>query len=364
MEVKHFVANKYKVILVDCDNELVDILKNVFGITFDFITCSNTADSISSLSIYKDEIALIISNHKSPIVDGIQILQYAKQYAPNSIRILLTDAIDNSIIIDCINICEVYRYIVKPIDYKDFIKSVILALNNRRYNLNGQNVVQNLKELLFSTVAAICEALEVKDSYTIGHSTRVTLYSLLIGRTLGLTSIDLQKLHLAGLLHDIGKIAIPEYILNKPGRLTDLEFDIVKLHPAKGADIIRNLKQLGEVIDWVESHHERYDGRGYPNKLQGKNIPYGASILAVADSYDAMTSDRAYRKGMSHAAAIEEINRCMNSQFDPDVAKAFLSIDKNIEQIMLDKDSISKYTVQNLLQDSKGLMQKLCISEV
>ena len=350
--------------LVDCENELIDILKNVFTNSFEFIICPNTEEAINYLSLYSNDIALVLSKHNPPQTDGIEVLKKAKECFPNTIRILYSENMDASIVIDSINICEVYRYIIKPIDYNDLIRSIIAALSNRKFILRGQNLVKNLKDLLFSTVAAICEALEFKDSYTIGHSRRVTLYSLMLGKNLGLSSIELQKLHLAGLLHDIGKIAIPEHILNKPGKLTEEEFNLIKQHPGRGADIIRNLKQLGEVINWVESHHERFDGRGYPNNLEGDNIPFGAAILAVADTYDAMTSDRAYRKGLPHPVAIEEITKCTGSQFNPDMAKSFLDIEKNIEQIMLDKDNISKYSIQNLLQDSELLMEKICATRI
>jgi putative nucleotidyltransferase with HDIG domain len=176
---------------------------------------------------------------------------------------------------------------------------------------------------------------------------------------MGISENKLQNLQLAGLLHDIGKIGTPEYILNKPGKLTDAEFDRIKEHPERGANIIGNLKKLGEIIEWVRAHHERYDGNGYPDKKSGKEIPLGAAILAVADTYDAMTSDRSYRKGLPHEVAVNEIKRCSGSQFNPVVAEAFLKIEKEFEKLAVTKSSTGGY-VSSLLMDTDELNGKIC----
>jgi HD-GYP domain-containing protein (c-di-GMP phosphodiesterase class II) len=167
---------------------------------------------------------------------------------------------------------------------------------------------------------ALAAAVEAKDSYTAGHAKRVTAYGLAVARTMG--GVDLARFEIAGDLHDVGKIGVPDRVLNKAGRLTDEEFEFIRRHPEAGERILQPFIDDELVLAVVRSHHERWDGRGYPDGMRGTAIPYPARILAAADTLDAMTSDRAYRAGLSWDVAIEQIIAASGTQFDPAVIDA------------------------------------------
>ena len=183
----------------------------------------------------------------------------------------------------------------------------------------------DLQDSFVSTVRALAQAVDAKDSYTAGHSTRVTDYSVIIADELGLGPDDLRRVRLAGLLHDVGKIGIRDSVLGKAGPLDDAEFVIMKSHPSVGAHILEPVNQLAEVVPGVLHHHERYDGRGYPHGLKGDEIPLMGRIIGVADAFDAMTSDRVYRPRLSDEVAIGELKKHSGTQFDSRMVKAFLA---------------------------------------
>ena len=189
-----------------------------------------------------------------------------------------------------------------------------------------RGLYHELREMLFNTVRSLVAAIDAKDVYTRGHSERVYRYSMKIGERLGLSADDLQTLSWASVLHDVGKIGISGEILNKPAKLTDAEFAEIKTHPAKGCVVLAPIPQLAATIPAIRHHHERYDGHGYPDGLAGEAIPLLARVIAVADTFDAIYSSRAYRAARSLGWAIEEIRRCSGTQFDPPVAAAFLEL--------------------------------------
>lgn len=180
-------------------------------------------------------------------------------------------------------------------------------------------------DIYLNAINSLTETLDARDPYTHAHSRGVTQYALLLAQSIGLSEQELEVINNAGLLHDIGKIAIPDYILHKPGKLTDMEFQLVKEHPIRGAKILEPIKEFQRLIPIVAHHHERYDGNGYHARLKEEDIPMGARIMAVADSFHAMTSDRPYRKGLSFETAIAELIRCRGSQFDPDMVDTFVN---------------------------------------
>jgi response regulator RpfG family c-di-GMP phosphodiesterase len=184
----------------------------------------------------------------------------------------------------------------------------------------------NLKETFTQTIEGFARALEAKDTYTHGHSDRVAMYSRLIGEAMHLPTLEVDKLQHGGLLHDIGKIGTRSSDLNKPQKLTPAEYLMFKSHPVQGKRIIEPIAFLVHLVPCVYHHHEAYDGTGYPEGLDGQGIPLEARILAVADSYDAMTSNRPYRKALPHDIAIAELKRCSGRQFDPVVVEAFLGV--------------------------------------
>ncbi|MDR3592246.1 MAG: HD-GYP domain-containing protein [Negativicutes bacterium] len=176
---------------------------------------------------------------------------------------------------------------------------------------------------------ALSTALDAKSSCMCGHSERVAALSLILAREIGLSQAEQTRIHIGAHLHDVGKIGIPDAILNKPGRLTETEFAIIRQHPAIGDNIIGKIKVLRSISDIVRYHHERYDGAGYPDGLCDEEIPLGARIVAVADAFDAMTTLRSYRLVLDFEAALEEMKRCRGTQFDPDIVDLLVLLSEN-----------------------------------
>jgi putative nucleotidyltransferase with HDIG domain len=197
-------------------------------------------------------------------------------------------------------------------------------------------LLRRQREMFLQTISAMASAIEMRDAYTGGHTARVTAYSLLLGEELGLCPKDLDHLRTGGPLHDIGKIGIDDAILRKPERLTDAEFDIMKTHTTLGDDILRSIPEMKDIRPIVRSHHERWDGRGYPDKLAGEAIAPLARVLAVADSFDAMTTKRPYNTNhvKTPDQAFAEVERCSGSQFDPKCAAAFLAVREKVLEAM------------------------------
>ncbi|MBN2714061.1 MAG: FHA domain-containing protein [Planctomycetes bacterium] len=200
--------------------------------------------------------------------------------------------------------------------------------------LERAKLVTDLENLFVGAMRTLIATIEAKDPYTRGHSERVTQFALMIASEMGLDSATKWVVELGGVLHDVGKIGVPEMVLLKPGKLDDDEYAIIMKHPDDGATIIENMPEIdhivnmSETINAVRHHHERFDGKGYPAGLEGKEIPLPARILAVADTYDAITSDRPYRKGGAPEKAIKIISECSGSQFDPEIAEVFINVYK------------------------------------
>ena len=216
---------------------------------------------------------------------------------------------------------------------------------NKKSKTDNQTSKPNLKGPFYDVIKLIALALDSEDKYTRGHSMRVTLYSILLAKELGVSQTDIEKLEIASLLHDIGKVGISEEILQKPTGLTDEEYEIMKTHSENAEKIITGIKKLENIIPIVRHHHERWDGRGYPDKLQGEEIPFFARIVALADTYDAMTSTRPYRKALSHDEAIKEIKKCAGTQFDPILAEKFVEIQNKIKAA---KENPDEFYLKNL----------------
>ena len=186
-------------------------------------------------------------------------------------------------------------------------------------------VHKEFQELFLNTITALARAIESKDSYTGGHIDRIENYSMAIANELSLTPEAKERIRWAALFHDIGKIGISEAILQKPGKLTEEEYEEIKKHPQLGADIMKPIKQFKHIIPGILHHQERWDGKGYPNKLKNTEISIDGRVIGVADTFDAMTSDRPYRKGLPKDFALDEIRKCSGTQFDPEVVAAFMT---------------------------------------
>ncbi len=193
--------------------------------------------------------------------------------------------------------------------------------------LQNQHLYDDLTDLLLGLMHALVSSVDAKDPYTFGHSERVAFFSRSLARAVAMPDVESERVYLSGLLHDLGKIGIPDAILCKPGRLTKEEFDTLKKHPEIGERILSRVRQIRDLLPGVLSHHERMDGRGYPHRLVSREIPILGRIICLADSFDAMTTNRTYRSALSVSAGIAEIRRCSGSQFDPVLAEAFVGLD-------------------------------------
>jgi putative nucleotidyltransferase with HDIG domain len=201
--------------------------------------------------------------------------------------------------------------------------------------LDNARLYDDLRNLLYNTVETLIRAIQAKDKYTSGHSTRVSRYGLMIAERLGLTIKEKHHLYLASMLHDIGKIGVPDDLLNRPGKLTSEEIARVREHVSLGASMLKSLGEMHPIVPLILHHHEAFDGSGYPDGLKGEQIPLISRIIAVADTFDAMTSDRSYRKARSHEEAIEELKRFSGKSFDPKVVEVFLELlDKRTTQVL------------------------------
>ncbi|MDQ5966056.1 MAG: hypothetical protein QG625_2211, partial [Cyanobacteriota bacterium erpe_2018_sw_39hr_WHONDRS-SW48-000098_B_bin.30] len=283
--------------------------------------------------LQKENISLIITDQRMPAMTGVQLLEESLKIRPDAIKILLTGYTDVQALIDAINAGHVYKYIPKPWDADELKLTVKRALeafelkeSNDKLVVELSGALSELEMLSVGTIRALADALDAKCDYTAGHSLRVSRIAVLIGRQLGLTDEHLRDLELGGILHDIGKIGVPESILWKPDKLTDEEKSIMSRHPVKSAEIIGDLKGLKRAREYVKHHHEYYDGNGYPDGLSGETIPIGARIILVSDAYDAMTTDRPYRNAIGHVRAIEELKKLAGTQFDPNVVNALLAL--------------------------------------
>ena len=340
-----FISNdiadvKPTILIVDDEINNLQLLKRTFRGSYNILTASNGVEGLEVVKREGDRISLIVSDQKMPVMEGTEFLKKVNETHPEIVKILLTGHQDSDIIVSAINDCQLYQYILKPFDPEELKVSVTNGLKKFELATRKTLIMKDLKELFYKTIKSISCALDAKDPYTHGHSLRVTLYSLILASKLGLTDSALEEIETAGLLHDIGKIGIPQSILCKTSRLTDEEFEIMKDHTGQGAKMIQNVKKLRAVASWLKSHHERWDGRGYPCGLKGTEIPLFARVIALADTYDAMTSTRPYRKALPHEVAIQEIKRCSGVQFDPELAEIFIA---NEAEIKAAKDNPEEY---------------------
>ena len=334
------VNHEHTVLFVDDEINNLQLLKRAFRGKYNILTASNGLEGLETLKNNIKDVSLIVSDHKMPIMEGTKFLEEANKIAPDVIKILLTGFSDVEIITDAINKCNLFQYVLKPFNPDELQEVIRNGLSKFDLASSKSLILRDLKELFYKTIKSITSTLDAKDPYTHDHSMRVTLYSIILAKELNIPTNELESIEIAGLLHDIGKIAIPEVILCKSGKLTDDEYNVMKRHPINSKKLISSIERLHAISPGVKHHHERWDGRGYPDHLAEKDIPYTARIIAIADTYDAMTSTRSYRKALSHEIAIAEIEKCAGSQFDPELAKKFVEIQDIIKSA---KDNPEEY---------------------
>jgi putative two-component system response regulator len=277
--------------------------------------------------------ALVILDIKMPGKSGIELLPEIKSCYTDTAVIMATAVTDINVAIQCLK-QGADDYLCKPFNLEEVSLAVQRAFEKRRMRLEIREYQQfleekveeqtgEIKKVFLGAIEALVTALEAKDKYTGGHSRRVTQIALALGKELGLSPQDMEDLRWGSLLHDVGKIAIQQVIQNKPGRLTPEEYEHIITHAHIGAEIVQPVVN-GKISEMIDHHHDHYDGSGLHQIIAGNDIPLGARIIAVADAFDAMISDRPYRSAMSVTEAIDEIKRSAGTQFDPTVVNAFL----------------------------------------
>jgi putative two-component system response regulator len=321
------------ILIVDDEEVIRELL--IQKLSNEGYACQEAGNADEALDRLLDSpVDLIILDIRLPGMSGIDLLPKLRVRYPDTAVIMMTSVTDVSSAIKCMK-QGAYDYIAKPFDLDEVILSISRTLDRRRLEIENREYQKSLEDKVkeqtikiragfINAIGALVYALEAKDKYTHGHSERVAEISVAIAREMQLTSIEVEQLRLASLIHDIGKIGIKEDILNKAGHLTDSEYDHVQDHSIIGERILSPVVNDETILETVRHHHERYDGTGYPHGLAGEDIPLCARIVAVADTFDAMTSERPYRAALDATYAFSEIRKGRGTQFDPLVVDAFL----------------------------------------
>lgn len=331
----------FKIMVVDDEQGIIDSLTMFLN----KYTIKGFTDPLEAIEAVKNEhFDLLILDFLMMPIHGDKVVEEIRKFNKSLYILLLTGHKDLAPPLETIKRLDIQGYCEKSSHFEQLLLLVESALKSvtqmkiiADINAQLQEANTQLKEAYYGTIESLRLAVDAKDSYTRGHSDRVSYYSVLIGKQLGLSEEDLDVLKQGALFHDVGKIGIPDAILQKPGKLTDDEYDDIKNHPSIGAKILGPAKIFEPLIPMVLHHHERYDGRGYPGGLKGEEIPFMARIVCVADSFDAMTSDRAYRPRFTVVKAMEEMENCKGTQFDPELVDAFMiAMKNNKEQVIKD----------------------------
>lgn len=309
-----------EILFVDDEEYILDIATQIFADRgIDILTSNSPGDALEQLKNH--EIAVLVSDNHMPGMRGIDLLSRVKIISPDTVKILMTGFADLETALEAINRVEVYRFLVKPWENSQLVAIVEDALE--RYRL-----VKSILRGDENTMRSLVHALELKDPYTRGHSERVANYAVMMARSLGLGEETQSAIRYGSWLHDCGKIGVSENILNYEGPLDDAEVHVIRNHPLWGADVARKGSLSGAIVNIILSHHERYDGKGYPAGLSGDEIPIEARIVSVADIYDALTTERPYRMAYTPERALEMLDSMKGNVLDPALVDCFSSVMK------------------------------------
>jgi putative nucleotidyltransferase with HDIG domain len=329
---------KPRLLIVDDEAEVRGVLHDLLSGPYECGEAASAEDAIAELR--EKDYQLVISDITMSGMSGLEMIPHVKVVSPDTVIVMISGMQTIESAIKALRL-GAFDYLMKPFDLRQAEAAVSRALDHheliaakRRYENHLEELVtqrtaeldqalNSLENAYRSTLRALTAALETRDAETHGHSERVVTFSLRLGREYGLNSQEMKALEFGSLLHDIGKIGVPDAILRKPAKLTDEEWIRMREHPLHGQQILRGIKFLEGAARVVAQHHEKWDGSGYPLGLKGDEIDICARIFSVADAFDAITSDRVYRQGRPYEAAAQELNEWIGRQFDPKVVEAF-----------------------------------------
>ena len=331
------------ILIVDDEVEITEILADLLSEEYECLRAASAEEALAHL--HNGEFQLVISDITMPGMSGLDMIPHVKDLSPDTVVVMISGMQTVESAIGALRL-GAFDYLMKPFDLRQ-VEAVVkralehhdLVVAKRRYENHLEELVEqrtveldkalnSLEGAYRSTLKALTAALETRDSETHGHSERVVTYSLRLGREYGLTSAEMKALEFGSLLHDIGKIGVPDSILRKPGKLTEEEWVRMREHPLHGQQILRGIQFLEGAARVVAQHHEKWDGTGYPFGMRYEEIDICARIFSVADAFDAITSDRVYRRGKPYQAAAQELDDWAGRQFDPKVVEAFHRVPK------------------------------------
>ncbi len=332
-----------RILIVDDEVEITEILADLLSEDYECVRAGSAEQALSQLA--DNQFQLVISDITMPGMTGLEMIPHVKKGSPDTVVVMISGMQTVESAIGALRL-GAFDYLMKPFDLRQVEAVVKRALEHHDLVVAKQRYENHLEELVEqrtaeldralnslegayrSTLKALTAALETRDSETHGHSERVVSYSLRLGREYGLNSDQMKSLEFGSLLHDIGKIGVPDSILRKPAKLTEEEWVRMREHPVHGQQILRGIEFLQGAARVVAQHHEQWDGSGYPLGLRSEEIDICARIFAVADAFDAITSDRVYRRGKSYEAAAQELDDWAGRQFDPKIVEAFHRVPK------------------------------------
>lgn len=332
-----------RILIVDDEVEITEILADLLSEDYDCTRAGSAEEALARLQA--SEFQLVISDITMPGMSGLDMIPHIKELSPDTVVVMISGMQTVESAIGALRL-GAFDYLMKPFDLRQVEAVVKRALEHHDLVVAKQRYENHLEELVEqrtaeldralnslegayrSTLKALTAALETRDSETHGHSERVVSYSLRLGREYGLNSDEMKALEFGSLLHDIGKIGVPDSILRKPAKLTEEEWVRMREHPLHGQQILRGIEFLQGASRVVAQHHEKWDGTGYPFGLHKEEIDICARIFSVADAFDAITSDRVYRRGKPYEAAAQELDDWAGRQFDPKVVEAFHRVPK------------------------------------
>lgn len=311
------------VLFVDDEQPIRNALQRMY-LDRDDVRCLFAASGQEGLDILEqEEVWVVVSDYLMPGMRGIEFLSRARSIRPDTVRIMMTAYADLNVAIDAINKSEAYRFVTKPWNNSELMATVDEAL--MRYQL-----VQSLSSADEALYLSLAQAVELKDHYTKGHCDRVARYATALAHAAGLSDDEINDIKHGSWLHDCGKIGVPEAVLNFPGRLSEDDLNTVMQHPRWGAEVARQAKMSETVINIILYHHERFDGGGYPAGLKADEIPLEARVVAIADVFDALISDRPYRKAYEYQQVMQIMDEMTATHFDPVLIEMFRNITKEV----------------------------------